>query len=114
MGETISPVTIILLFEEVLKLARRTRDELLQIFREYIGDRNDDATIAIIEDLNDSYPDGEDWKSRYDKLDIEWRNRYRDRFFNAETTDEKEETVFEQEEKEEDKTTKIEDLFEEE
>lgn len=67
-------------------MAVRTRDEILTIIRSLLGDSTSDDTLAFIEDLDDTFNDYEsrttdDWKSKYDELDEEWRKRYRDRFF---------------------------------
>lgn len=62
-------------------MAVRSKGELLEAVREIIGDRNDDAVIALLEDIADSYPDeGIDWQKRLDDLDAEWRGKYIARF----------------------------------
>lgn len=76
-------------------MAIRTRDEILAAIRSRLGDDTSDDALTIIEDIDDTFKDyetrtGEDWKSKYDELDAQWRKRYRDRFFqkadNGETT----------------------------
>lgn len=76
-------------------MAVRTREEILDTIRSRLGDDTSDDALAIIEDIDDTLRDyetraGEDWKSKYDELDAQWRKRYRDRFFqkadNGETT----------------------------
>ena len=61
-------------------MARRTREELVAAFRAYAGDRNDDDTIALMEDISDSFWDGEDWQAKYEENDRQWRERYLSRF----------------------------------
>lgn len=61
-------------------MARRTREELVAAFRTYAGDRNDDDTIALMEDISDSFGDGEDWQAKYEENDRQWRERYLSRF----------------------------------
>lgn len=61
-------------------MARRTREELVAAFRTYVGDRNDDDTIALMEDISDSFGDGEDWQAKYEENDRQWRERYLSRF----------------------------------
>lgn len=61
-------------------MARRTREELVAAFRAYAGDRNDDDTIALVEDISDSFGDGEDWQAKYEENDRQWRERYLSRF----------------------------------
>lgn len=67
-------------------MAVRTRDEILAAIRSRLGDDTSDEALTIIEDIDDTFKDyetrtGEDWKSKYDELDAQWRKRYRDRFF---------------------------------
>lgn len=78
-------------------MAVRTRDEILAAIRSRLGDDTSDDALTIIEDIDDTFKDyetrtEEDWKSKYDELDAQWRKRYRDRFFqkanNEETTTE--------------------------
>lgn len=61
-------------------MARRTREELVAAFCAYAGDRNDDETIALVEDISDSFGDGEDWQTKYEENDRQWRERYLSRF----------------------------------
>ena len=64
-------------------MAKLTRDEAITRLTAYIGDRNDDDSIALLEDISDSLEsDGEDWKAQYDELDASWRARYIERFSN--------------------------------
>ena len=76
-------------------MAVRTRDEILAAIRSRLGDDTSDDALTIIEDIDATFKDyetrtGEDWKSKYDELDAQWRKRYRDRFFqkadNGDTT----------------------------
>lgn len=81
-------------------MAIRTFDELSESVREIIGDRTDDAAIAFIEDFSDTMEDARErvensvnWEQKYHENDEEWRNKYRDRFFNGEKPDEPGEIV---------------------
>lgn len=70
-------------------MAVRTRDEILAAIRSRLGDDTSDDALTIIEDIDDTFADyetrtGDDWKSKYDELDAQWRKRYRDRFFQKE------------------------------
>ena len=67
----------------------KSRDEILQLIRARVGDDTSDEAIAIIEDVTDTLDDYEarvadstDWKARYEQNDAEWRQKYKDRFFN--------------------------------
>lgn len=65
-------------------MAIRSYDEFSEILRKYVGDRDDDESISIIEDFADSRTDWEkpsDWEEKYKTLDKEWRTRYMTRFY---------------------------------
>lgn len=95
---------------------KRTVEELRTALQELIGERTDDEALAFIEDFNDSVEelsnnDSEDWKTKYEQNDAEWRKKYRDRFFNGKADEDiKDPKAKPQEETEEEKTT-IDDLF---
>lgn len=95
-------------------MAVKSKAEILELIKARVGDDTSDEALAIIEDVTDTLDDYEariadsgDWKARYEQNDAEWRQKYRDRFFQpaAEPEPEPEEV--------EEKTT-FEDLFEEE
>lgn len=72
-------------------MAVRTFEELTESVRTIIGDKTDDESLRFIEDFSDTLADAKDrvessidWEKKYHELDDEWRNRYRDRFFNGE------------------------------
>ena len=99
-------------------MAVRTKDELLEIIRERIGDDTSDEAISFVEDITDTLSDfeekatnsdSENWKTKYEENDKKWRERYRERFFSKDV--EKEDDVFEDDD--EVKTLSYEDLFEE-
>ena len=98
-------------------MAVRTKDELLEIIKERIGDDTSDETISFIEDITDTLSDyeekatnsdTEDWKTKYEENDKMWREKYRERFFSKEV--EKEDEDFEDDEV---KSLSYDDLFEE-
>lgn len=62
-----------------------TKSEWLDKFSKFIGDDTSEEAIELIEDVSDSWDDGdgEDWKAKYDELDETWKKRYRDRFFDG-------------------------------
>ena len=76
-------------------MAIKTRDELLESYKGIIGESTDDATIAFLEDITDTFSDletkakgdGVDWKSKYEENDKEWRSKYTERFFSNEPKD---------------------------
>lgn len=64
-------------------MAKLTKEEAITRLTAYIGERNDDDSISLLEDISDSLTDdGEDWKAKYDELDASWRQRYIERFSN--------------------------------
>jgi hypothetical protein len=88
-----------------------TTDEILESIKTRVGDSTEDADLEFLEDVADTLSDlksksegQEDWKAKYEENDKQWREKYRDRFF-----EKKEE---QEEEKEEPETPKtFEDLF---
>lgn len=76
-------------------MAVRTRDELMEMVRNRIGEDNSDEALAMLEDMTDSLNDYEarineagDWKAKYDENDAAWRQRYRERFENQPAVEE--------------------------
>lgn len=70
-------------------MAVKTIEELMESVRTRLGDDQSDEALALLEDISDTYGDmqshtsgGEDWKKKYEENDAEWRQKYRDRFFN--------------------------------
>lgn len=93
-------------------MAKLSKDELIEKVRKYIGDRNDDESIEIIEDISDSIDSSEadEWKKKYEENDKMWRDKYISRF--VEKVDEPD-TPAEHEEEEKEYNS-FEDLFEKE
>lgn len=84
-------------------MAVRTREEVMEMIRERIGEDTSDSALAIIEDLTDTLDDYDariadsgDWRARYEENDAAWRQRYRDRFFGTGTDDITEEAAVEE------------------
>lgn len=83
-------------------MAIKTKDEIMNAVKERLGEDTSDEALTLIEDLSDTIDnlsdtqnDGTDWKTRYEQNDAQWRQRYRDRFFNqtVQGNDEPEEPV---------------------
>ena len=93
-------------------MAKLSKDELIEKVKKYVGDRTDDETIEIIEDISDSIDssDHDEWKKKYEENDKMWRDKYISRFF--EKNDEENEDPTNEDDEKEYKT--FEDLFEEE
>lgn len=91
-------------------MAVRTRDELITAVNTIIGETPDDNGLSLLEDISDtfaSYDDTEDWKTKYEENDAEWRKRYKERF------EGKKVVVEESEDDDKKEKTKFEELFEE-
>lgn len=94
-------------------MAKLSKDELIEKVRKYVGDRTDDETIEIIEDISDSIDssDADEWKQKFEENDKMWRDKYISRFFEKKEDELDTPTEHEEEEKE---YNSFEDLFEEE
>lgn len=94
-------------------MAKLSKDELIEKVRKYVGDRTDDETIEIIEDISDSIDssDADEWKQKYEENDKMWRDKYISRFVDKKEDELDTLTEHEDEEKE---YNSFEDLFEEE
>lgn len=94
-------------------MAKLSKDELIEKVKKYVGDRTDDETIELIEDISDSIDssDADEWKKKFEENDKMWRDRYISRF--VEKKEDELDTLTEQEEEEKDYNS-FEDLFEEE
>lgn len=94
-------------------MAKLSKDELIEKVKKYVGDRTDDETIEIIEDITDSIDssDVDEWKRKYEENDKMWRDKYVSRFFDKKEKEIETPTEHEEEEKE---YNTYEDLFEKE
>lgn len=94
-------------------MAKLSKDELIEKVRKYVGDRKDDDTIEIIEDISDSIDSSEadEWKKKYEENDKMWRDKYISRF--VEKKEDEPDTPTEHDEIEKEYNS-FEDLFEEE
>lgn len=73
-------------------MAVKTREDILTAIKAKLGEQTDDDTIALLEDVTDTFTDleekakgdGTDWKKRYEETDEAWRKKYTERFYSAE------------------------------
>lgn len=73
----------------------KTKEELLTAIRDRVGEDSSDEVLALLEDVTDTITDletkakgdGTDWKAEAERIDAEWRTKYRDRFFSGEKID---------------------------
>lgn len=99
------------------------REELLEKIKNYVGDRTDDESIEIIEDISDSFEESDtvedvekikaEYETKLANLDSEWRKKYKARFFSKDENEENREDEEEEEEEVSEKTD-YSDLFEKE
>lgn len=94
-------------------MAKLSKDELIEKVKKYVGDRTDDETIEIIEDISDSIDssDADEWEHKYKENDKMWRDKYISRFLEKKEDELDTPTEHVEEEKE---YISFEDLFEEE
>ena len=78
-------------------MAILSREDYLERLNTLVGEDNTDEALQIIEDFTDTFDnlgtqndnnDNENWKEKYEELDATWRQKYRDRFMNSQTTEE--------------------------
>lgn len=102
-------------------MAIKTKVEIMDTLRGYLGEDMTDEAIEFLEDIADTVDDYErrladvtDWEGKYKELDESWRRRYKERFFEGGTDEDGSfiEDVNEVEEQDEAPTT-FEELFEE-
>ena len=93
----------------------KTKDEIMEEIRAYIGDRSDDQTISLIENISDTIDDYAahgDYDEKLMAVEAEWRRKYIDRFMNGgENKNEVEDEKTSDEEKGKSEEIKIEDLY---
>jgi sortase (surface protein transpeptidase) len=65
------------------------KEEYLETVKKLVGEDASDETLAVIQNLTDTYNDmetrtgTENWKQKYEENDKEWRKKYKDAFFNG-------------------------------
>lgn len=93
----------------------KTKEEMLAEIKAYIGDRTDDETLSLVENVTDTLSDMEkngNAEARVKEVEDMWRTKYMERFFDGgkeeKTTEDKEDEEAEEDRSEE---IKIEDLY---
>lgn len=98
------------------------KEDFMKRLQERIGEDTSDEAMSFIEDMTDTFNDmetrssgnnGEQWQKKYDELDKTWREKYKARFFNSETTPEDTKNVQEDDVKDDGNEKTYADLFEE-
>lgn len=76
-------------------MAVKSKEELLESILIKFGDDTSDETLSFLEDVTDTIDDleekakgdGKDWKAEAERIDAEWRAKYRERFFSSDKPD---------------------------
>lgn len=95
----------------------KTKEEIMGALRTIIGDGADDTVLELLEDIDDTLSvdnsaavkELEEWKTKYDTLDADWRKRYRDRFYGD--VDETEDKIFDEDKPVEESPLTYDSLF---
>lgn len=67
-----------------------TVDEALESLKKYVGDDTSDEALEVVQSMSDVLKDkttAEEWKTKYEENDAQWRQKYRDTFFNKPAED---------------------------
>jgi hypothetical protein len=91
----------------------KTKEEMLAEIKAYIGDRTDDETVSLVENVTDTLSDMEkngNAEARVKEVEDMWRAKYMERFFDGDM-EEKTAEVKEEEETDKAEEIKIEDLY---
>lgn len=76
-------------------MAKLSKTDFMNTLKTILGDRTDDEALKFLEDANDTISDSgdDDWKTKYEaevkakeELDLNWRNKYKERFFSADSS----------------------------
>lgn len=70
-----------------------SRDDFFNNLKAHLGEDTSDENLQFLEDVTDTFNDlenrakgdGKDWKAEATRIDAEWRERYRARFFSGKT-----------------------------
>lgn len=97
-------------------MAVKSKDEILESIKSKLQEDSSDEALSLLEDVSDTMDayeaqvkDSTDWKAEAQRIDAEWRQKYKERFFSGPTEDDKD-----IEESFEEKKLTYEDLFKEE
>lgn len=100
-----------------VKMSVKTREELLNFYRDNIANSDSDNSVTFLEDLSDTLGDletksgsAEQWKEKYEENDKNWRKKYTDRFYSNDTEN-NEDNEENEEQSDEKQKLHFEDLF---
>lgn len=71
-------------------MAVRDKKFIMDIVKKHIGEDTSDESIAILEDVADTLnniekTETDDWKTKYEENDKQWREKYMARFYDSES-----------------------------
>lgn len=94
----------------------KTKEEMLAEIKAYIGDRTDDETVSLVENVTDTLSDMEkngNAEARVKEVEDMWRAKYMERFFDGDTEKKNIEVEEDEETEEKDRSEEItiEDLY---
>lgn len=67
-------------------MAILSKDDLIKKLNAHLGEDISDEALALVEDVTDtldSLSSAEDWKTKYETNDAEWRRKYKERFMSG-------------------------------
>lgn len=78
-------------------MAVKTREELMQSVKTFLGDDTSDEALALVQDISDTLGDSNAQKvaelqGQLEEQDKAWRKKYRDAFFSGADEQEEEKT----------------------
>lgn len=88
----------------------KTKEEMLAEIKSYIGDRTDDETVSLVENVTDTLSDMEkngNAEARVKEVDDMWRAKYMERFFDGDKEKKNIEVEEDEETEEKDKSEEI-------
>lgn len=88
----------------------KTKAEMLAEIKSYIGDRTDDETVSLVENVTDTLSDMEkngNAEARVKEVEDMWRAKYMERFFDGDKEKKNIEVEEDEETEEKDKSEEI-------
>lgn len=103
-------------------MAVLSKEDFMQRVLERIGEDSSDEALSFVEDMSDTYNDmetrtngvnEEEWQKKLDDLDASWRDKYKARFFEGQTTPQEVKEEQTEDIKDDGESVTFDDLFEE-
>lgn len=77
-------------------MAVKSKDEILESIKSKLQEDSSDEALSLLEDVSDTMDayeaqvkDSTDWKAEAQRIDADWRQKYKERFFSGPTEDDK-------------------------